>query len=211
LRHSDSVNRPKQGFKLGLGIRNDEPSALSLKGEVFFHLADSRTEEVLLERHEKNLVVRDGGVLAAMLFAAGATGTSGLTMLAVGTGATGPLLNPDVPDARQRHLNTEIARKTFSSVTFRNSEGAVSAVPTNVVDFTTIFGEGEAVGGLNEMSLVRTISMNPLVLNPVPSVFPTYNPTIDLTLFDVSVNYLAFGIIAKPNTSVLTLTWRLTF
>ena len=32
-------------------------------------------------------------------------------IVAVGTGATGPVLNPDAPDPRQRHLNAEIARK----------------------------------------------------------------------------------------------------
>ena len=53
--------------------------------------------------------------------------------------------------------------------------------------------------------------MNPLVLNPVPSVFPAYDPTVDLTLFDVEVNYLTFSVVSKPSTSVLTITWRLTF
>lgn len=211
MRHSDSISKPRQGFKLGMSLRHEEPSSSwTIQGEVFFHLVDSRTGKVLLERSQKNLVVLDGGVLAAMLFAAGATGTSGLTMLAVGTGATGPLLSPDAPDTRQRHLNAQISRKPFSSVTFRNSAGAVSSVPTNVVDFTTIFGEGEAVGPLNEMGLMRTLTMGP-VGTPVVSVFPTYDPTIDLTMFDVQVNYLTFSVVSKPSTSVLTLTWRLTF
>lgn len=180
----------------------------SFRGEVFFQLTDSKTGELLLDKHQKNLVVRDGGVLAAMLFAAGVTGTSGISMLAVGTGATGPLLNPDVPDPRQRHLNAEIARKAFSSVTFRNSAGAVSSVPTNVVDFTAIFGEGEAVGPLNEMSLVRPGIGG--AITPVP-VFPTYDPTVDLTNFDILINYLTFSVVSKPSTSILTVTWRLTF
>jgi len=211
VRHNEKVQTPKQGFKLGVRADYEETQPLRIQGEVFFNLVDSTTGEVLLDRSQKNIIVLDGGVLAAMLFAAGATGTSGLTMLAVGTGATGPLLNPDAPDPRQRHLNAEISRKPFSSVTFRTSAGAVSAVPTHVVDFTTIFGEGEAVGPLNEMGLMRTISMNPLVLNPVPSVFPTYDPTIDLTLYDAEANYLTFSVVSKPSTSVLTITWRLSF
>jgi len=210
MRQKDSMPRPKQGFKMGAAIRYND-AILGAKGKFLIELRDSRTGDLLYYEERDNIITLDGGVLAAMLFAAGATMTSGITMLAVGTGATGPLLNPDAPDPRQRHLNAEIARKPFSSVTFRNSAGAVSSVPTNVVDFTTIFGEGEAVGPLNEMGLMRTISMNPLVLNPVPSVFPAYDPTVDLTLFDVEVNYLTFSVVSKPSTSVLTITWRLTF
>lgn len=209
MKVNDSFPKPKQGFKLGYSVQHDEHFP-RFKGEVFMHLADLNNQ-VLDERHVKNLVVLDGGVLAAMLFAAGATGTPGLMMLGVGTGATGPLLNPDAPDNRQRRLNAEIARKAFSSVTFRTSGGAVSAVPTNIVDFTTIFGEGEAVGPLNEMALMRTISQNPAVTNPVPAAFPTYDPTIDLTQYDIIANYLSFGVISKPSASVLTLTWRLAF
>lgn len=210
MRHKESVRRPKQGFKLGASVRYDE-KILGAKGTFLIELRDSRTGEILHYQEKDNIITLDGGVLAAMLFAAGATMTSGITMLGVGTGATGPILNPDAPDNRQRHLNAEIARKPFSSVTFRTSAGAVSSVPTNVVDFTTIFGEGEAVGPLNEMGLMRTISLNPLVTNPVPSVFPTYDPTIDLTIYDVMVNYLTFSVVSKPSTSILTITWRLTF
>jgi hypothetical protein len=209
VRHNDSMGRPKQGFKMGLAARYEDV-AQGPNGKFIIDLRDSRTGEVLHYEEKENLITRDGGILAAMCFAAGATMTSGITMLAVGTGATGPVLNPDVADARQRHLNAEIARKPFSSVTFRTSLGAVSAVPTNIVDYTTIFGEAEAVGALNEMCLLRTISMNPLVLNPVPSVFPAYDTTIDLTLWDIQANALTFGAISKPNLSILTLTWRLT-
>lgn len=132
-------------------------------------------------------------------------------MLAVGTGATGALLNPDSPDPRQRQLNAEIARKAFATVQFRNADGTASAVPTNIVDFTTIFGSGEAVGPLNEMGLVSPVSENPLVTTPVGATFPTYSTTVDLTNFDVLVNYLSYPVISKPSTAVLTVTWRLTF
>lgn len=209
MRHKETFKHPKQGYKMGLGLTYAD-RFFGAKGVFTIELRDLAGN--LLHHEEKeNLVVLDGGVLAAMLFAAGSTGTPGLIMLGVGTGATGPILSPDVPDPRQRHLNAEIARKPFSSTTFRTSLGAVSAVPTNIVDFTTIFGDGEAVGPLNEMGLMRTISLNPFVTNPVPSVFPVYDPTIDLTLFDVMVNYLSFGAIVKPSASVLTITWRLTY
>lgn len=192
---------------MGTAIRYED-GLPQFGGEFFLHLVDSQTGEVLADWHHKNVITRDGGVLAAMLFAAGVTGTSGISMLAVGTGATGPLLNPDVADPRQRHLNAEIARKAFSSVTFRTSAGAVSSVPTNVVDFTASFGEGEAVGPLNELSLIRPGIGG--AITPVP-VFPTYDPTVDLTNFDICINLLNFSVVSKPSTSILTVTWRLTF
>lgn len=188
-----------------------------VSGEYILHLEDATTGEVLAHFHQKNCVTLDGGILVMINLASGATPTPpsqrGITMLAVGTGATGPVLNPDAPDPRQRHLNAEIARKAFSSMVFRNAVGAAVAYPTNVCDFTVTFGVGEAVGPLNEMGLVRTISLNPAVLNPVPAVFPTYDPTVDLTTYDILANYTTMGQgtgpIGKPNNSVLTLTWRL--
>jgi len=210
VRQRDSFQRPKQGLKLGLSSRAEEIFA-GAHGRFLIEMRDSRTGDLLHYDERDNVVTRDGGVLAAILFAAGSTMASGITMLAVGTGATGPLLNPDAPDPRQRHLNAEISRKTFSSVTFRTSEGAVSSVPTNVVDFTTVFGEGEAVGPLTEMGLIRPFSPNPLVLTPVPSVFPAYDPTIDLTQYDVQVNYLTMPVVSKPSQAILSITWRLTF
>lgn len=210
MNFKEKMAHPKQGFKFGLACEYEEEiQTYKVRGDVFFDLQVIDGERTYWEK--KNLVVLDGGVLAAMTFAAGATGTSGITMLAIGTGAPGPVFTPDAPDPRTRHLFAEIARKPFSAVTFRTSAGAVSAVPTNIVDFTTIYGVGEAVGPLNEMGLMRTISMNPLVTNPVPSTFPTYDPTIDLTLYDIQVNSLQFGAISKPNNSNLTITWRLTF
>ena len=188
-----------------------------VSGEYIFHLEDATTGEVLAHFHKKNLVTLDGGVLVMINLASGGTpvppSQRGITMLAVGTGATGPVLNPDAPDPRQRHLNAEIARKAFSTSVFRNSVGAAVGYPTNVCDFTVTFGVGEAVGPLNEMGLVRTISLNPAVLNPVPSVFPAYDATIDLSTYDILANYTTMGQgtgpIGKPNNSVLTLTWRL--
>jgi len=210
VRHKDSFNQPKQGFKLGASMRYDD-KILGAHGRFLIELRDSQTGDLLHYEERDNVVTRDGGVFAAMGFASGSAGSSGLTMLAVGTGATGSLLNPDAPDPRQRHLNAEIARKAFSSTTFRTSEGAVSAVPTNIVDFTTVFGEGEAVGPLTEMGLIRAFSANPLVTTPVPSTFPTYDPTIDLTQYDVQVNLLNFPVVSKPSMAILTITWRLTF
>lgn len=216
MRHSDKVPTPQESMKMGLAV-GFEDGTRTLKGTYIIHLVDSDTGEVLHHSEHSNIVTLDGGVLVMINLASGGTpvppNQRGITMLAVGTGATGPVLSPDAPDPRQRKLNAEIARKAFSTTVFRNSVGAAVGYPTNVCDFTVTFGVGEAVGPLNEMGLVRTISLNPAVLNPVPSVFPAYDATIDLSTYDILANYTTMGQgtgpIGKPNNSVLTLTWRL--
>lgn len=200
---------------MGYAVRHDD-NAPQIKGTYILELRDSRTGELLDYRELDNLITLDAGIFSAMHYACGAAPSppvSGLTMLAVGTGATGPLLGPDAPDPRQRHLNAELTlgRKAFSLRQYRTAAGAVSGVATNVLDLTCSFGEGEAVGPLNEMGLMRTISQNPTVKNPVPSTFPAYDTTIDLSIYDVMVNYTTFSVMTKTSTTILTISWRLTF
>lgn len=218
MRHADKFNTPREALKSGFSFGHTD-GVLTLRGTYIIHLTDADTGEVLDHREKSNIVTLDGGILVAILLASGASPTplyqGGLTMLAVGTGATGPILNPDAPDPRQRKLNSELARKPFSTVQFRSSTGAAVSYPTNVVDFTTTFGASEAVGPLNEMGLIRAGSTNPLVTNPVPATFPTYDPTINLNPtpaapLDILANYTTFSVVSKPANSLLTITWRLT-
>jgi len=218
MRHADKFNTPREALKMGFSFGHTD-GVMSLKGTYIIHLTDANTGEVLDHREKSNIVTLDGGILVAILLASGASPTplyqGGLTMLAVGTGATGPLLNPDAPDPRQRKLNSELARKPFSTVQFRSSTGAAVSYPTNVVDFTATFGASEAVGPLNEMGLIRAGSTNPLVTNPVPATFPTYDPTINLNPtpaapLDILANYTVMGVLVKPANSLLTISWRLT-
>lgn len=211
----DSVKAPHDGVHHLMHIHADE-IVRKPKGHFIIELFDLHGN--LLDRRESdNIITLDAGVFSAMHFAAGPNPSppvSGLTMLCVGSGATGSILTPDAPDPRQRMLNAEVTlgRKPLTSV-YRTASGAVSSVPTHVVDFTATFGEGEAVGPLNEMGLIRTISQNPLVRTPITPtpVFPAYDPTVNLTLFDVMINYGTFGVITKPSASSLSFTWRLTF
>lgn len=213
MQHSDRVNRPREGLKMGFDFGHAD-GVMSLKGTYIIHLTDIATGEVLDHREQSNIVTLDGGVLVALLLASGPTpvlpSQRGLTMLAVGTGATGPLLNPDAPDPRQRKLNSELWRKAFSVRQFRNSTGGAVSYPTNVVDFTATFGAGEAEGPLNEMGLLRTLTLGPTPGTPVPAVFPAYDPTVDLTNYDILANYTVMGVLVKPANSLLTITWRLT-
>lgn len=207
---NDKIAPPStSGLGFGLSLK-EQP--LRVKGSVHIKEQLSNGEwRTLLQKG--NIYTLDGGVLAAMLF----SGVNrGLNMLAVGTGASGNASSPDVADNRQRRLNTELARKAFASTVYRDEVGAVSAVPTNVVDFTTIFEGAEANGGLTEMGLLATADADPLVTTPVleggvPVVFPNRDTAVDLGSYDILVNYLTFPVINKINGSVLAITWRLTF
>lgn len=213
MRHEDKFNTPREALKSGFSFGHTD-GAVTLRGTYIIHLTDADTGAVLDHREQSNIVTLDGGILVALLLASGPTpvlpSQRGLTMLAVGTGATGPLLNPDAPDPRQRRLNSELWRKAFSVRQFRNSTGGAVSYPTNVVDFTATFGAGEAEGPLNEMGLLRTLTLGPTPGTPVPAVFPAYDPTVDLTNYDILANYTVMGCLVKPANSLLTITWRLT-
>lgn len=183
------------------------------KGEVFFQL--EREGQILDEGYIPNVVTLDASLLAARLFKDNKEPRFGMYMLAIGTGALGSVLNPNAPSAEQRRLNNEIFRKTFSETTHRDENGAASAIPTRVVDFSVVFGQGEAVGPLNEMGLISPISGNNLITNPNPNFAgqggQPYDPSIDVTKYDILCNYLTFPVKSKGINDILSITWRLTF
>ena len=205
----DTFNKANENMSLGFEIKNQD-NLRHLQGEVFIEMIDS-DGTLLHKEHKKNIITLDAGILAAILLKSSTSRSNGINMLAIGTGATGALLSPDAPDSRQRKLNAEISRKEFSSTTFRDASGNAVAIPTNIVDFTCTFDEAEAVGPLNEMGLLSTISNNPAITNPNPNTFPTRDVAVDVSLYDILVNYLTFSVISKPSTARLTITWRITF
>lgn len=206
----EKVNPPSSAFKMGMGFRHEDKFRAP-KGKFILHMVDSKTGEVLEHWEKDNIITHDAGILTARLFRDNAEPNHGVNMLAIGTGATGALLSPDAPSADQRKLNVEIERKPFSSTTFRNPSGVAVAYPTNIVDFTTTYGEAEAVGALNEMGILCTISDNTTVTNHNPNAYPIRDTSLDITPYDVLVNYLTFGVVVKPSSAILTLTWRLSF
>lgn len=183
-----------------------------IRGDVFFKMT-SRSGEVELEREHRNLVVLDASILIARLMKDNAEPPHGLFALAVGTGDTG--WNPMAPPAAtntQRALYSELSRKTFTTTQFIDGGGVPTAIPTNVVDFTTTFSESEAVGPLVEMGLIGgNISSNLATRNPVSPSNGPYNAAVDLTTKETLVNYLTFPVVNKPATSTFSITWRLTF
>ena len=210
MRLNERYDIAGSGVHVGMHTTHHD-GGVQVQGELFIRMVDAATDEVLHYEHRKNLITLDAGILVAILCRNPASRTNGINMLAVGTGATGAILSPNAPDNRQRKLNAEIARKGFSSTVFRDGSGAAVAYPTNIVDFTTTFGEAEAVGPINEMGLLSTISSNPAVRNPNPNAFPTRDTTVDLSTLDILVNYVSLSVLSKPSTAVLSITWRITF
>ena len=205
----ESIKRGNTNLSIGATLAERE-TFQAPRGDFILKLRDVESGELLEQFERKNIITRDAGVLASLMFSTRES-ERGLYMISIGTGATGDLLNPTAPTNIQRKLNNEISRKSFSSVVYRDSNGAVSSVPTNIVDYTTTFSESEAVGPLNEMGVISPISLNANIKTHNPNSYPNYDTTVDIRGFDVLVNYLTFSVISKPSTAVLTITWRFTF
>jgi len=212
IRH-ETIQTGKSVAAFGLDVIHQD-KGLKLYGAVDLVMVDAVSGEILQEFTRQNIITYDAGILIARLLRDSTQPSSGIhngpSMLAVGTGATGSLLSPDAPQRGQRKLNSELARKAFSSVTFRDSDGNQVAYPTNVVDFTTTFQASEAVGAWNEMGLVAPFSQNPMVTNPINNGPSNYNAALDVTSKDLFLNYLTFPVISKPSSAIMKVTWRIT-
>jgi len=208
MKREKFTNRQDQvAFHLG---QHEKECWAPYQGLVILELKDQNGN--VIQRIEKpNVVTLDAGIHAARLFKDKSEPNFGALMLAVGTGASGSAVSPDAPNSKQRKLNNEVERKAFSSVTFRNASGVAVAYPTNIIDLTCQFTASEAVGALNEMGILSPISSNTATKNHNPNAYPTYDPTVDVTNYDVLLNYLTFGLVSKSASSILTITWRFTF
>jgi hypothetical protein len=195
-------------------FQRDLYATQAAKGVVLLELYDT-DDELILVRSLPNVITYDAGIAMARLIrdsrlpAAGKN--NGVTMLAVGTGATGAdPNNPDRPQPEQRRLNREVFRKTFAAVVNRDQAGRAVSYDTNVVDFVTVLGDGEAVAPLNEMALILPADPNPGVTNPISQKPLQYDPTVDVRGKDLLLNYFTFGVVNKPMRGRLKITWRIT-
>ena len=214
MKSREALPHPVDGrLSMNLASRCEEPKGYSIRGDVFITLRDGETGKILDYQEKLNLVVKDASILIARLMKDNKEPPFGAFALAVGTGDVGwnPLA-PPAPTMTQRALYSELGRKTFANTQFVDAGGAPTAIPTNVVDFTTTFTEAEAVGPLVEMGLIGgNVSTNLSIKNPVSPPNGVYNPLVDLTTKETLINYLCFPVISKPATSTLTIVWRLTF
>lgn len=214
-RPKDAGARPM--FSADLRMRTEDV-VRPYTGEVFWELRDARTGELQASGHKKNVVTKDASILVARLMKSPPIPNTseprfGCYALAVGTGDVGwDLQNPPIATDTQRSLYNEIARKQMQVTEFIDGDGAVSGIPTHVVDFTTTFSESEAVGPLVEMGILGgDVDTNLSVTNPILPPNGLYDATVDVVGKDMLVNYLSYPVINKPATSSLSWTWRLSF
>jgi hypothetical protein len=176
----------------GYRIKHEE-KITPLRGE--FRMILRENGRIIEERVDHNIIVNTASVLIARLLKDNQEPDGGITYLAVGTGAPGwNLQNPPQPTNTQTYLNSEIARKAFSTqdVTFIDPEtGDPTIIPTNVLDFTATFAETEAVGALVEMGLFG-------------------GDATDMINSGTEVNYRTFPVINKTNSMTLTIIFRIT-
>lgn len=214
MKRIEAFDLPKER-DLAFAVRTvgEEDFRYNIRGDVFMTLRDGETGEIQDHRELRNLVVLDASILIARLMKNSVEPPHGIFALAIGTGDVGwDPMNPPAPTNTQRSLYSELARKTFADTQFIDGVGVPTAIPTNVVDFTTTFAEAEAVGPLVEMGLIGgNVSTNLSVQNPVLPPNGPYDPAVDLTAFDTQVNYLTFAVVNKPPTSTFTIVWRLSF
>lgn len=191
-------------------------SISTIKGHIYIKLENTSTNQVHMESFP-NVIVKDAGILIARLLASTAVAHQsepgfGIWGLAVGTGDIG--WDPKAPPAAtnsQRSLWNELGRKKISSIDFIDSDGDISGVPTNVIDFTTVFSESEVVGPLMEMALIGGDNdTDASVRNPVLPPNGAYDPTVNMVGKDCLINYKTFRMKYKEPTDRLTITWRIT-
>lgn len=210
MRFLEAIRAARSAFSATLSGRYEDDARPSLhKGEVFIILRDGKTGEIQERRY--NIVALDASILIARLVKDNQEPPQGAFVLAVGSGDVGwNLQSPPAATNTQRALFSEVTRKTFSNTQHIDSGGSPTAIPTNVVDFTTTYTESEAVGALVEMGLLGgNIDSNLSIKNPVPA--GAYDPLVDMTAYETMINYLTFPVINKPATSTLEIIWRLTF
>jgi len=195
MRFFEKFKRVQEAILGKFNVRYKENLKGRLRGEFHIICRDAKTGRILEERHGHNIIVNTASILIARLLKDNHEPTSGISYLAVGTGAVGwNLQNPPQPTVSQTMLYSEIARKAFTTedVNFIDPEtGDPTTVPTGVVDFTVTFNETEAVGPWVEMGLFG-------------------GDATELKDSGTEVNYRTFPVLNKSSSMVMTITFRIT-
>lgn len=210
----------ERAFRFVFSGRSEERFDIGarIKGEIFWEMVDSKTGAKTRGRLT-NTVTLDASILIARFLKGTATPIAhqcepsfGVLALAVGTGYnTWDPLSPPPATIMQRSLWNELGRKAIQSAQFVTADGTPSGIPTNIVDFTTVFSESEAVGPWAEMGLIAgDANSNMSIVNPILPANGPWDPTVNVVGKDTLLNYLTFPVINKPATATIAWTWRIT-
>lgn len=200
MQFSEKVNSSSEKLSINQSsVHKEDFGSVKILGEIFLKKehADGTVEHEVIG---KNIVTLKASTLLAMLAAKEYKDGSiqGIQYLAVGSGD--PLWDPRYPPAAANtaeSLYSEIYRKTLYSAEYINPDPApgdpeVSPTPTNIIDLTARFEQGEADGFWMEMGLFGG------------------NATEDADS-GMLVTYKIFSLVSKPSDSIYTITYRLTF
>lgn len=213
----ERISPPQEsGLSMVFGFRESIPSIRS--GEIIVEIRDGKTGRLIHQDRFFNKVTKDASILIARLMKSTSVPNVsepkfGCFALAVGTGDIGwDPLNPPPANENQRSLYNEIGRKQFTATNYITSAGAISSIPTNIIDYTAIFSESEAVGAITEMGILGgDVNTNMAITNPILPPNGTYDATVDVTGKDMLVNYKTFSVKSKDPGQTLGFTWRLTY
>ena len=199
MQFSEKVNASSEQLSINqIALHKENLGQIKVLGEIFLKKehADGTVENEVIG---KNIVTLSASVLLAQLAAKEYKGAiDGLTYLAVGSGD--PAWDPRFPPTASNtttELVTEIYRKEFYSIEFINPDPGpgdpeVSPTPTNILDITARFEQGEADGFWMEMGLFGGDA----------------SASADSGTL---ATYKIFSLVSKPSDSIYTITYRLTF
>ena len=190
----ENLRKATESIFGGFGVKYDE-NIKGLSGEYWMILRDAKTQQIVEQRHGHNIIVNTASILISRLLKDNKEPDAGISYLTVGTGGSGWYLqNPPQPKNTQTKLETELARKAFTTadVTFIDPDtGDPTVVPTNVVDYTCTFAETEAVGPLVEMALFG-------------------GDATDAANSGTMINYRTFPVLNKTSSMTFTIIFRIT-
>jgi len=183
----DQIKRAYDVLSTKITIKDD----YSIKGGRVFCVVEHKDGTAEFKDFGNNLVVLTGDILVAGL--AKGDAIPAITHMALGQGDTWwDPLNPPAPVRSDTYLKSEYIRKAITNTQYVLTDGTPSGTPTHIVDFVTVFLEGEPSGALMELGLFG-------------------GTDADLTNGGYMVAYRINPVWNIPVDAAITWVWRVTF
>lgn len=150
-------NHPKDSESLGVKLISSDPHDIHMTGEIIDRIY--KNGELVEERVGHNTVVNSFVKIVMALLRTGTTNTlggyAGIQYWAVGSGASSWDSNMPNPDVNAYKLTTEIGRVPISpsEISYLNEDYTSSSTPTNILQITHTFAEGDCNGVWREFGL----------------------------------------------------------